>query len=163
MSSIETLLVIGVLIPLASFVLLALLGSRLGKPAAGWVAVLAIATSTVLATMALLQWHDLSPEARLAARSAPYVWAHLGSVPITFGVNLDSLTLIMFFMVSFVSTCIFVFSIGYMAGHSDEIDGHSKYHRFFTFLSLFYTAGGDHGSGCDSDCNQCVVRDELSA
>ncbi len=137
MSSIETLLVVGVLIPLASFVLLALFGSRLGKPLAGWVAVLAIATSTVLATAALVQWHGLSPEARLAARSAPIVWAHLGSVPITFGVNLDSLTLIMFFMVSLVSTCIFVFSVGYMAGHSDEIDGISKFHRFFTYLSLF--------------------------
>jgi len=32
MSSIELLLVLGVLVPLASFVLLALLGSRLGKP-----------------------------------------------------------------------------------------------------------------------------------
>ncbi len=137
MSSIETLLVAGVLIPLASFVLLALFGSRLGKPAAGWVAVLAIAASTVLAVVALVQWHDLTPAGRLAARSAPIVWAHLGTVPITFGVNLDSLTLIMFFMVSLVSTCIFVFSVGYMAGHSDEIDGISKFHRFFTYLSLF--------------------------
>jgi NADH-quinone oxidoreductase subunit L len=137
MSSIELLLATGVLIPLASFVLLALFGSRLGKPAAGWVAVLATATSTVLAIMALVQWHGLSPEARLAARSAPYVWAHLGTTPITFGVNLDSLTLIMFLMVSLVSTCIFVFSVGYMAGHSDEIDGISKFHRFFTYLSLF--------------------------
>jgi NADH-quinone oxidoreductase subunit L len=137
MSQLEVLLVIGVLIPLASFVLLAFVGARLGKPAAGWVAVLAIAASTVLATMALLQWHGMTPDQRLAAHSAPLVWAHLGAVPITFGVNLDSLTLIMFFMVTFVSTCIFVFSVGYMAGHSDEIDGVSKFHRFFAYLSLF--------------------------
>ena len=137
MSQLEVLLVIGVLIPLASFVLLAFVGARLGKPAAGWVAVLAIATSTVLATIALLQWHGMTPDQRLAAHSAPLVWAHLGAVPITFGVNLDGLTLIMFFMVTFVSTCIFVFSVGYMAGHSDEIDGVSKFHRFFAYLSLF--------------------------
>jgi NADH-quinone oxidoreductase subunit L len=137
MSSIETLLIAGVLIPLASFVLLALFGARFGKPAAGWVAVLAIATSTVLATAALVQWHGMSEAQRLAAHSGTFVWAHLGSVPVTFGVNLDSLTLIMFLMVSLVSTCIFVFSVGYMAGHSDEIDGISKFHRFFTYLSLF--------------------------
>jgi len=40
-------------------------------------------------------------------------------------------------MVTLVSTCIFLFSVGYMAGHSDEIDGVSKYHRFFTYLCLF--------------------------
>ncbi len=137
MSSIELLLVTGVLVPLASFVLLAFFGSRLGKPAAGWVAVLAIATSCVLAGAALVQWNGMDEAARLAARSGPYLWAHLGSVPLYFGVNLDSLTLIVFFMVAFVSTCIFVFSVGYMAGHSDEIDGISKFHRFFTYLSLF--------------------------
>jgi NADH-quinone oxidoreductase subunit L len=137
MSSIEVLLVIGVLIPLGSFLVLALFGARLGKPLAGWVAVAAIGTSCVLATVALFQWHGMNEAARLAARSAPMLWAKLGSVPITFGVNLDSLTLIMFFMVSFVSTWIFVFSVGYMAGHSDEIDGISKFHRFFTYLSLF--------------------------
>jgi NADH-quinone oxidoreductase subunit L len=137
MSQIELLLVAGVLIPLGSFVLLALVGARLGKPLAGWVAVLAIATSTVLATIALVQWHGLTPDQRLAARSVPFLWAHLGAMPVSFGVNLDSLTLIMFFMVSFVSLCIFVFSVGYMAGHSDEIDGVSKFHRFFTYLSMF--------------------------
>jgi len=53
------------------------------------------------------------------------------------GVKLDSLTVIMFFMVTFVSFWIFVFSVGYMVGHSDEVDGQSKYHRFFCYLSLF--------------------------
>ena len=137
MSNIEQLLVAGVLIPLASFLILALLGYRLGKPLAGWVAVLAIASSCVLAATALVKWHGLDEVGRLAARSAPMLWAHLGAMPITFGVNLDSLTLIMFFMVTLVSTCIFVFSVGYMSGHSDEIDGVSKFHRFFTYLCLF--------------------------
>jgi NADH-quinone oxidoreductase subunit L len=137
MSNIEQLLVAGVLIPLASFLILALCGYRLGKPLAGWVAVLAIASSCVLSAAALVKWHGLDEAGRLAARSAPVLWAYLGSVPLAFGVNLDSLTLIMFFMVTLVSTCIFVFSVGYMAGHSDEIDGLSKFHRFFTYLSLF--------------------------
>ena len=137
MSNIETMLVAGTLIPLASFVILALFGSRLGKPVAGWVTVAAMAASCVLAALALVEWQGLDATARADARSEPFLWAYIGSVPLHIGVNLDSLTLIMFFMVTFVSTWIFVFSLGYMAGHSDEIDGQSKYHRFFTYLSLF--------------------------
>ncbi|MBK9126424.1 MAG: NADH-quinone oxidoreductase subunit L [Phycisphaerales bacterium] len=137
MSNLETMLVAGVLVPLAGFVVLVFLGSRLGKPLSGWIAVLAIATSCVLSAVVLTQWLGMDAAARAAARSAPLHWATLGSTPIAFGVNLDSLTVIMFFMVTLVSTCIFVFSVGYMAGHSDEVDGLSKYHRFFAYLCLF--------------------------
>ncbi len=137
MSNLETMLVAGVLIPLAGFVLLALFGAKLGKPAAGWVAVLAIAASCALSAMVLSQWLGMDATARAAARTAPHLWAKLGDTPLMFGVNLDSLTVIMFFMVTLISMCIFVFSVGYMSGHSDEIDGISKYHRFFTYLCLF--------------------------
>jgi NADH-quinone oxidoreductase subunit L len=137
LSNLELMLVAGVAVPLVSFVLLALVGSRLGKPLAGWVATAAIATSCVLATMVLLQWRGMDEAARAAAQSKPLLWAYLGSVPITVGVRLDGLTVIMFFMVSFISTWIHVFSLGYMAGHSDEVDGRSEFHRFFTYLSLF--------------------------
>jgi len=137
MSNLEIQLVCGVLIPLAAFVLLAFFGSRLGKPLSGWVAVLAIAASAVLSSVTLAQWLGMEAGARAAARTGPYLWATLGSLPVYFGVQLDSLTLIMYFMVTVVSFCIFVFSVGYMAGHSDEIDHVSKYHRFFTYLCLF--------------------------
>ena len=137
MSNLEIMLVAGVAVPLVSFVLLALFGAKLGKPGSAWVATAAIATSCVLATLVLVQWQGLSDSARAQARSAPMLWTHLGSIPLTVGVNLDGLTVIMFFMVTFISTWIHVFSIGYMAGHSDEVDGVSKYHRFFTYLSLF--------------------------
>ncbi|NLE62024.1 MAG: NADH-quinone oxidoreductase subunit L [Planctomycetes bacterium] len=135
MSGLEIMLVLGVAAPLLSFLLLALFGSQIGKPWAGWVATAAMSASTLLATVVLIKWQGLAP----ADRPVPteFTWAALGSIPVNFGVNLDSLSVIMFFMVSFVSTCIFVFSIGYMAGHSDEIDGQSKFHRFFAYLSLF--------------------------
>jgi len=137
MSEIEVLLTGGLLLPLLAFVILVFAGARLGKPASGWVAAGAIAATTGLSALALAQWQGLDAAGRSAAQTPPIVWAHLGTIPISFGINLDSLTLIMFFMVSLVSACIFVFSIGYMAGHSDEIDGISKYHRFFAYLSLF--------------------------
>jgi len=130
----ETLLVAGLGLPLACFVVLALLGSRLGKPLAGWFAAAGIGASTVLAAIVLYRWYGLGEAGASRGRME---WARIGGVPVTVGIQLDGLSVVMFFMVTLVSTCIFVFSIGYMAGHSDEVDGRSKYARFFAFLSLF--------------------------
>jgi proton-translocating NADH-quinone oxidoreductase chain L len=142
MSNYETYLVLGVLIPLASFFVLMLFGPRIGKPLSGWVAVAAMASSCVLATMTLVGWMGevdagTSAELTRVAQLNQFHWADMGSVAIRIGVKLDSLTVIMFFMVTFIATWIFVFSVGYMAGHSDEVSGKSKYHRFFCYLSLF--------------------------
>src|SRR5207253_4491189 len=122
------------------FAILAFFGARIGKPLAGWVATAAIAASCVLATTVLWQWqHMESAERDQAAYSLhqPLTWAQMGETKLQVGINLDSLTVIMFFMVTFVAMWIHVFSVGYMAGHSDEVNGVSKYHRFFTYLSLF--------------------------
>ena len=137
----EQLMVAGVAIPLAAFVVLAFLGSRLGKPWSGYVACAALGITTVLAAAVLYNWYGLTSAERhelgAAAMENSYLWAHLGNVPVQVGVKLDGLGVIMFFMVSFVSFCIFVFSLGYMAHDSDQIDGVSQFHRFFTFLCLF--------------------------
>ena len=141
MSTLETMLVAGVVIPLCSFVLLVFIGPKLGKPAAGWVATLAIAASCVLAALVMMDWRAMSPAERAAFQPQVFEWASFGggasAISLSVGVNLDSLTVIMFFMVTFIATWIHVFSLGYMAGHSDEVDGQSKFHRFFAYLSLF--------------------------
>ena len=130
------LLLIAVFIPLLAFTFLVFFGHRLRKPRAGYVAVGGIGLSFVLATIVLFMWLGQEhPVARDVTILAP--WATIGSVDIDFGVKVDSLTVIMFFMVTLIATCIFVFSIGYMSGHSDEVDGRCKHHRFFTYLSLF--------------------------
>jgi NADH-quinone oxidoreductase subunit L len=135
----EILLAIGVAVPLVWFAILVFFGHRMGKPGSGWFAVSGVLISCILSTVVLVNWLSLDGEARqvLTDGAARPVWAELGDMPLTIGVKLDSLTVIMYFMVSFVSLCIFVFSVGYMSGHSDEIDGQSKYHRFFTYLCLF--------------------------
>ena len=142
MSNYETYLLCGVLVPFASFLLLLLFGPRLGKPLAGWVAVAGMGTSCVLASIVLVGWMgevSAGTAAQLSINAAAnqFHWADIGSVPVKVGIKLDSLTVIMFFMVTFVSFWIFVFSIGYMSGRSDEVAGKSKYHRFFCYLSLF--------------------------
>jgi len=143
MHSFEIALCLGVAAPLVMFAVLAFFGHRIGKPAAGWVAVAGVGISLALSSYVLLGWLGMSPtqRAELTASAMRWPWLALTSggidVPVNFGVKLDALTVVMYFMVTLVSTCIFVFSIGYMAGHSDEVDGQSKYHRFFCYLSLF--------------------------
>ncbi|MBI5773381.1 MAG: NADH-quinone oxidoreductase subunit L [Verrucomicrobia bacterium] len=60
-------------------------------------------------------------------------WFQLGAGSLKLGWVLDPLTAAMLVMVTFVSTLIFIYSVGYMAH-----DG--NFTRFFTFLSLFAAA-----------------------
>jgi proton-translocating NADH-quinone oxidoreductase chain L len=79
-------------------------------------------------------------------------WARVGiasmdrpAVTLELGYRIDHLTALMFAMVTFVATWIFVFSLGYMADETEEVhedhEAHVKrpgrYGRFFLFLSLF--------------------------
>ena len=136
----EICLALGVVVPLVSFFILAVWGAAIGKPRASYIALAAIGTCALLAIYVLLGWLNAGDEMRrsLADGAFRYHWAMLGtSTPITVGVKLDSLTVIMYFMVTFIAFWIHFFSIGYMEGHSDVVDGESKYHRFFAYLSLF--------------------------
>ncbi|GMU34747.1 MAG: NADH-quinone oxidoreductase subunit L [Planctomycetia bacterium] len=135
----QSALALGVLIPLISFAVLAFTGHKFGKPKASYVALLAIGLSCALSTYVLVGWLGTSTEirAKLSAEAYRFNWGRIGDIPILIGVKLDSLTVIMYFMVTFIAFWIHFFSIGYMEGHSDEVDHVSKYHRFFTYLSLF--------------------------
>jgi proton-translocating NADH-quinone oxidoreductase chain L len=72
--------------------------------------------------------------------NASYVWATLsaklvggaksGPWAVRLGYLVDNVTVLMFFMVTLVATCIHVYSIGYMSHEP-------RFHRFFAFLSLF--------------------------
>ena len=56
------LLLIATLVPLVSFVVLVLLGKRMGNPLAGWVATGAIGTSFALSILAAISWLGGAPE-----------------------------------------------------------------------------------------------------
>ncbi len=62
-----------------------------------------------------------------------FTWFDLGPAPLRLGFLLDPLTAFMGVMVTFVSTLIFIFSLGYM---KDD----ANFTRFFCFLSLFAAA-----------------------
>ncbi|OYW19766.1 MAG: hypothetical protein B7Z55_08280 [Planctomycetales bacterium 12-60-4] len=80
-----------------------------------------------------------------------YTLGTFGPLSISLDWYIDSLTLVMFTMVTFIATCIHVFAIGYMhdeltedyVDHEVHMPDHShfhrpgRFHRFFAFLSLF--------------------------
>jgi len=149
-----TILLIAALLPLASFVLLLFVGSRMGSPRlrmgttlAGWVASSAIGASFLLSLVALYHWYTAGSQPAIlwgyekSAISLATRWIPMGpqtsAVPaaehpgwLDVGIYVDSLTVAMFLMVTLVALLVHVFSIGYMRGDL-------RFPRFFTYLSLF--------------------------
>jgi NADH-quinone oxidoreductase subunit L len=153
MPSPAILLLIATLLPLASFLLLVFMGKRLGKPLAGWVGTAAIFGSFICAMVAMVLWVNagITKGYKYKTDSGLVLEWGMGQQPIDVsvgwipagdglgqahhgyldvGVYVDSLTLVMFAMITLVSTLIHVFSTGYMA--EDK-----RYPRFFMYLGLF--------------------------
>ena len=79
-----------------------------------------------------------------------YTLANFGSLRVAIDYYIDSLTLVMFTMVTFIATCIHLFAMGYMSDElTDNYEDHQvhtshghfhrpgRFYRFFAFLSLF--------------------------
>ena len=145
------LLLIATLLPLASFVILVFAGKRMGNPLAGWVGTFAIFGSFICSILAMALWFSPNPGKfhppgmtqaiewgiGKAPIEMPLRWmpvgpginqAHAGYMDI--GIYVDSLTIVMFAMITLVATLVHVFSTMYMA--EDK-----RFPRFFTYLGLF--------------------------
>ena len=105
------------------------LTARSGRTLAAGAAIGAMALSFLLSCGALAT--ALATPATHA--TANFTWFELGNDALRLGWLLDPLTAFMCVMVTFVSTLIFVFSLGYM-----HEDANAK--QFFCFLSLFAAA-----------------------
>jgi proton-translocating NADH-quinone oxidoreductase chain L len=141
------LLLIATLLPLASFGVLLFVGKKLGTPLAGWVATFMISGSFLCTGIATVSWINGGgpPEAGWGCGTLPInitvPWIPAGiptgggmnqSHPgyLDLGIYIDSLTVVMFCMITLISMLVHVFSIGYM--RDDR-----RFERFFTYLSLF--------------------------
>lgn len=69
-----------------------------------------------------MNWATLTPSMVSSKKAGP--WG------VRLGFLIDNLTVLMFFMVTFIATCIHVYSIGYMSHEP-------RFPRFFAYLSLF--------------------------
>jgi len=118
--------IIAWLLPLVGFVVLVFRGRRIGEPRSGYLAAGLMLAAAAISLVCAVRWVIGHPD----SLNVSVPWLRLGSQAINFGVHIDSLTIVMFTMVTVVASCIFVYSIGYM--HGDP-----RFPRFFTYLSLF--------------------------
>ena len=116
-------------IPFASFIVLALLGVRIGKRAAAVAGVASIAASAVIS--ALITWQFLaSPQMGNSYSQVLWTWMDVAGFHPQIAFYLDALSLIMTLVVTFVSFLIHLYSAEFML----ESEGYS---RFFAYMNLF--------------------------
>jgi len=119
-----------ILAPLVGSLVAGLLRKQIGRVVAHTVTILGVGISFALSVFVaarILGHHDVVLDTNL------YTWASGGSLfpyAMHIGLLIDSLTVVMMVIVSFVSLLVHIYSIGYMAE-----DG--GYQRFFSYISLF--------------------------
>ena len=115
------------LLPLVASVVAGLGGRLIGRAGAHTLTCLAVGVSCVLSLMVLKQVYlDGAP-----LYDAPvYSWLVSDGMHMEVGFLIDRLTALMIAVVTFVSLCVHVYTIGYM---SDD----PGYTRFFSYISLF--------------------------
>ena len=116
-------------IPFASFIALALVGSRISRKSAALIGVASIAVSTVISV--LITWNFLvSPPPGDSYTQVLWTWIDVAGFRPQIAFYLDALSLIMTLVVTFVSFLIHLYSAESMI----ESEGYS---RFFAYMNLF--------------------------
>lgn len=120
------------LIPILCFVLVGFFGNKTPQ-GGGYIAVAGALAAFVVSLVASYEYVT----GDLFATSQPFVqemkWLVIGGYEIDFGVYIDSLSCVMMLFASFISTMIFVYSVGYM-GHEGK-----RKRRYYAEVSLFLT------------------------
>ena len=122
-----TLLLLIPMLPLIAAILAGVFGRVIGRAGAHTVTILGVAVSCALSIYVLkLLYVDGVP-----TYNAPvYSWLISDGMHMDVGFLVDRLTALMMVVVTFVSLCVHVYTIGYM---SDD----PGYQRFFAYISLF--------------------------
>jgi NADH-quinone oxidoreductase subunit L len=125
--SIETVLLLIPLLPLAGCLMAGLFGGSIGRSGAHWVTILAVTASFGLSSWVAWQvfFNDLP-----TLNYSVYTWAVVDGFRFEIGFLVDSLTALMMVVVTFVSLMVHIYTVGYM--HDDP-----GYQRFFAYINLF--------------------------
>ncbi len=113
-------------LPAASFIILAFLGKRMGRPS-HFASIAAVLASFALSLLVLYQ------VAGGRDYEVLYPWLSIGGVAFNVGLLIDRLAAVMLVVVTSVSLVVQVYSVGYMAEER-------RYHWYFACLSLFTAA-----------------------
>src|SRR5512137_2205964 len=121
----ESLYLLVPLAPLAGAVVAGLFGQYIGRTLSHWVTILGVLVSTIASFMI---FNDVM--AGNTFDGTVYTWAVVAGLKMEVGFLIDSLTVTMMVVVTFVSLMVHVYTIGYMADDPG-------YQRFFSYISLF--------------------------
>ncbi|MDX1453847.1 MAG: NADH-quinone oxidoreductase subunit L [Gammaproteobacteria bacterium] len=113
--------------PLLAAITAGLFGKVIGRSGAHWITILGVAISFVLSCIVFK--HHIIDGAEVYNASV-YQWMMVDGIRFEIGFLVDSLTVMMMTVVTFVSLMVHIYTIGYM--HEDP-----GYQRFFSYISLF--------------------------
>ncbi|OQX43773.1 MAG: NADH-quinone oxidoreductase subunit L, partial [Candidatus Sedimenticola endophacoides] len=135
----ETIYLLIVLAPLLGAIVAGLFGGRIGRGASHWVTSSGVGLSALLSLYVLFGFVTGGLE---VFNGAVYTWMVSDGLRMEIGFLVDQLTAVMLVVVTFVSFCVHIYTIGYMA-HDEEnwpgesLAGSNSYQRFFAYISLF--------------------------
>jgi NADH-quinone oxidoreductase subunit L len=122
-----TLLLAIPMLPLIAALLAGLAGKQIGRAGAALVTIAAVGVSCLLSLVVLKQTLiDHVPN----YQGTVYTWLVSDNVHMQVGFLVDRLTALMMAVVTFVSLCVHIYTVGYMADDPG-------YQRFFAYISLF--------------------------
>jgi len=115
------------MLPLLAAIIAGLAGKFIGRAAAASLTIGAVAISCLLS---ILVFKQLVFDGAPVFNEPVYTWLASDGIRMQIGFLVDPLTVMMMVVVTFVSLCVHVYTIGYM--HDDP-----GYQRFFSYISLF--------------------------
>jgi len=129
------------LAPLGGTIVITLLGTRISRLAAAW-----IATTTVFVAFGGAVWAFVDMQSRqVGSRSeitTAWTWLQSGNFKVGLELLVDPLSAVMMLIVSGVGGLIVLYSIGYMDGDEEE-RRYFAYISFFVFSMLLLVEGGN--------------------
>ncbi len=127
------LMYLTIILPLTGFLINGLFGSRIKNEAViGTIGSGVIGISFIISLLALFETLSLPEEQRQTIINL-FTWLNVAGINVSFGYQIDQLSLVMALIVTGVGFIIHVYSIGYM--HGDK-----SFWRFFSYMNLFIFA-----------------------
>jgi NADH-quinone oxidoreductase subunit L len=116
-------------LPLLGAAVNGLLGKNWSKGLVNAVGVGSVSLAFLPAAEAIREFSQL-PSEQIPWIKSYFTWITAGIFKVDFALQVDQLTVVMLFVVTFVGLLVHIYSTGYMA-HEDG------YYRFFSYLNLF--------------------------
>ncbi|MBW9265837.1 MAG: NADH-quinone oxidoreductase subunit L [Candidatus Thiodiazotropha sp. (ex. Lucinisca nassula)] len=128
-----------VLAPLVGAIIAGFFGGSIGRSWSHWVTSTGVGISTLLSLYVLKGF--MFDDAEIFNGSV-YTWMVSDGINMEVGFLVDQLTAVMISVVTFVSFCVHIYTIGYMADDAHNwpktsLAGRNSYQRFFSYISLF--------------------------